>query len=355
MLRSSGVVLGLLLLVNAAGCGKEAEAQVAPAADAVDVDIAKPTVQKVPKTVRLTGTLEGEVEANLAANASGRVLEVKVDVGARVKKGDVLAKLDVNAAALVASEANAQAELAKARRESAKRDCERADKLFEAGAISKQEYDRSTDQCKTSDLDVRAAELRVGQASKTVVDGVVKSTVDGVVTERFVEPGEYVRPDSNVVRVSTVNKLRLKIDVPEAFVGQAKVGTSVTLGVTAYPDRHWTAAIDRRGVSVRAASRDVEVEATIDNADEALLPGMFTTVELAIGEEELPTVPKSAVRSSDGKSRLFVVVGGRANERSVYLGPEIEGDRVAVKRGLAEGDAIIVAPPADLQNGRAVE
>ncbi|HTJ85124.1 MAG TPA: efflux RND transporter periplasmic adaptor subunit, partial [Polyangiaceae bacterium] len=259
MLRSAGAILvgSLLLLPFATGCGSEASAKVEPAAPPLDVELAKPQLRKVPKTVRLTGTLEGGVESNLAANASGRVIEVKVDVGSRVKKGDVLAKLDVNAAALVASEATAQAELARARRESAKRECERATKLYEAGAISKQEQDRLQDQCKTSDLDVRAADLRAGQASKTVVDGVVKSTIDGVVTERFVEPGEYVRADSNIVRVATIDRLRLKIDVPEAFVAQAKVGAPVSLGVTAYPGRAWTAEIDRRGVSVRHASRDV--------------------------------------------------------------------------------------------------
>ncbi len=353
MLRSNPSFVLVLALLGA-GCSKEASAEVEPAAPPLDVEIAAPVVATVPRSVRLTGSLVGDVESNLAANASGRVIEVKVDVGARVKKGDVLARLDTNAASLVASEAGAQAELARSRRESAKRECERATKLFESGAISKQELDRTQDQCKNSDLDVRAAELRVGQASKTVVDGVVRSSVDGVVTERFVEPGEYVRPDSNVVRVATVDPLRLQIQVPEAFVASAKEGAQVSLSVSAYPGRSWAGAIDRRGVAVRSASRDVVCEAQIANQDGALLPGMFATVALVVGEEALPTVPSSAVRSSDGKTRVFVVTSGHANERAVSLGPAV-GERVAIRRGLSPADQIVLSPPADLENGRAVE
>jgi RND family efflux transporter MFP subunit len=355
MLRSNRPALALVLLVLAPGCSSEAAAKVEPPAPAIDVEIVQAQVATVPKTVRLTGTLVGEIESNFAANASGRVLEVKVDVGSRVKKGDVLARLDTNAASLVASEASAQAELARSRRESAKRECERAAKLFESGAISKQELDRTKDQCDTSDLDVRAAELRVGQASKTVVDGVVRSSFDGVVTERFVEPGEYVRPDSNVVRVATVDPLRLHIEVPEAFVASAKEGAKVSLSVSAYPGRSWSAAIDRRGVAVRQASRDVVCEASVPNADDALLPGMFATVELTVGEEPLPTVPRKAVTLHAGKARVFVVTGGHANERAVFLGPEIEGERVAVRRGLSPEDQLVAAPPPELENGRAVE
>ncbi len=355
MLRSIGASLGALaLLAFGAGCGGEASAGVEPPPPAVDVQIETSQAGPVPRTVKLTGSLRGEQESDLAANASGRVVEMPVDVGQAVKKGDVLARLDTRAVALVASEAKAQADLARSRREQAKRECERSKGLLEAGAISKSEYDRTQDQCNTSDFDVRAAEARAGQASQTLVDGVVRAPFDGVVVERLIEPGEYVRADTPIVRVATVDRLRLKIEVPEAHVASARVGAAVTFGVSAWPERTWTAAIDRRGVAVRTQSRDVIAEASLANPDGALLPGMFATVELVVGEDQLPSVPVSAIVTRDGRPHAFVEVDGRAAERVLSLGPKLAGERVSVRRGIKVGDSVVVAPPADLKNGSAV-
>ncbi len=353
MLRSLKVgVVGLGLLASA--CRGEARANVQDAEPPLDVDIQRAVGAQLPKSVRLTGSLRGEVESDLAANASGRVVKVNVQVGSIVKKGDVLATIDTSLAQLVASEAGAQAELARAREKSAKRECERGKLLSEAGAISKSELDRLEDACKTSSIDLLAASARAGQASKTIVDGTVRATIDGVVVERFVEPGEYVRSDSKVARVATASSLRLAVDVPEVFVASAQSGAALTLRVAAFPGRSWSTRIDRPGVVVRVESRDVLAEAPIDNADGALLPGMFATVELVTGEEKLATVPQKAVFQRDGKPRVFVVANGKANERVVVLGPEKDG-AVAVRQGLAPDEEVVVDPPAGLANGRAVE
>jgi membrane fusion protein, multidrug efflux system len=356
MLRWFGAGLVGVAGLLSSGCGGEARANVEEAEPALDVDIQKAKAEPAPKTVRLTGSLRGEVESDLAANASGRVTKVNFQVGSAVKKGDILATIDTSLAQLVASEAGAQAELAKLRETSAKRECERGKMLSEAGAISKSELDRLLDACKTSSVDVAAASARASQASKTIVDGTVRSTIDGVVVERSVEPGEYVRSDSKVARVATASSLRLAIDVPEMYVASAQQGASLTLKVAAFPQRSWSARIDRPGVAVRAASRDVLAEAPIDNADGALLPGMFATVELVTGEETLATVPQKAVFQRDGKPRVFVVANGKANERVVVLGPENkEKGFVAIRQGLSPDEEVVVAPPEGLANGRAVE
>ncbi|NUP05053.1 MAG: efflux RND transporter periplasmic adaptor subunit [Polyangiaceae bacterium] len=347
---------GLFLLGPAllSGCGSEAKADVQPAAAAIDVDVAQAEERVVPKTIRLTGTLRGDQESKLSPNASGRVVEVKVDVGSPVKKGDILMKLDTRAASLVASEAGSQAELARTRRENAKRECERAKLLLEGGAISKAEHDKTMDQCKTSEIDVRSAEARASQAAQTLSDGTVKAPFDGIVAERLVEPGEYVRSDTPILRVATLKKLRLEIEVPEAFVSFAANGAKVDFGVSAYPGRSWNATIDRRGVAVRSASRDVIVEAPVDNPDGVLLSGMFASVDLTVGEEPMPVVPAASVFARDGKTHLFIDAAGRAEERAVQLGPRLGGDWVAVKRGVARGDSVITKRPDDLKNGAPV-
>ncbi len=352
-LNLRGVALALLTLGT--GCRGEASAQVEPSADPVDVETARAEEALVPETVLLTASLRGAEESKLSPNASGRVVETRVDAGSKVKKGDVLMRLDTRAAALSASEATSQVDLARARRDSAARECERSKVLFEAGAMSKADYERASDACKTSSIDVRVAEVRATQAAQTLGDGTVRAPFDGVVTERLVERGEYVRADTAIVRVATLDALRLSIEVPETYVAAATVGKEVTFGVSAYPERRWRARISRGGVLVRPASRDVVVEALVDNRDEALLSGMFATVDLPVREVSAVIVPRRAVFDADGKTHVFVKVDGRAEERAVQLGPPMPEEKVAVRRGLTKGDAVITARPAELTNGAAVK
>lgn len=346
-------LLAMVPLVG--GCRGEAHADMKPRADAVEVDTVRVEQRMVPTTVRLTGSLRGAQESKLSPNASGRIVSIAVDVGSRVKKGDVLMKLDTRAAALTASEASSQVELARTRLENANRECDRTRQLYEAGAIAKAEYDRQMDMCKTIKIEVRAAETRATQAAQILGDGTVKAPFDGVVAERLVEPGEFVRADTAILRVATVDTLRLEIEVPEAFVGASQPGKHVAFGVSAFPGKTWTATIDRRGVAVRPSSRDVIVEAWVDNKDGLLLSGMFATVELPMAETQMAVVPKSATFEVAGKSHVFVDVDGIAHERSVQLGPEVDDNFVAIKRGVKVGEAVVTKRPADLVNGAAVK
>lgn len=352
MMRYVGGLL-LLALPLAAGCQGEARASVEERPAAVDVDTVRVEERAVPKTVRLTGSLRGAQESKLSPNASGRIIDVNVDVGSRVKKGDILMKLDTRAAALTVSEMSSQAELARTRRENAKRECERASKLVDAGAISRSEYEKQADQCKTTDIEVRAAEARASQAAQTLGDGTVRAPFDGVVAERLVEPGEYVRADTAILRVAKVETLRLAIEVPEAFVAAAEPGKTVTFGVAAFPGRTWTTTIDRKGVAVRASSRDVVVEALVDNKDGALLSGMFATVDLAVSESNAAVIPKSSVFEVGGKAYVFVDAEGVAEQRVLQLGPAV-GDHYSVKRGVKPGESVVTTRPANLENGAAV-
>ena len=132
-------------------------ATAAPALVSVQTELVSPL--DVPRTLRLTGTLRGDREADLAANASGRVLQVMIERGVAVKAGQVLAKLDVRAATLSASEARAQAESARAQEQQALDECGRYEKLKERGAISDLEYQQKITQCRTLILEIGRAHV----------------------------------------------------------------------------------------------------------------------------------------------------------------------------------------------------
>jgi RND family efflux transporter MFP subunit len=308
---------------------------------------------EVPTTLRLSGTLRGNQETDLAANAAGRVLATSVERGAMVKPGQVLAKLDVRAAALSATEARAQAESAQAQQAQGQAECARYEQLKTKGAISDLEYDRAMSQCRTLPLSAQAASARARLAAQNVGDGIIRAPFAGVVTERQIEVGQYVRQDTRIVTLVSLDPLRLELAVPESEVGKVKVDADVAFTVAAFPGQRFEGKIRFVSGALRRATRDLVVEALVKNPDKTLLPGMFADVELSIGTRKLPSVPKASVILRDGQARAFALVDGRLEERLLALGPEV-GDRVSVAKGAALGELVALPPLEGLSNGQRV-
>lgn len=353
--RAAGLLI-LALAAAPAGC-KAKDTAAAPAETSVRpsrVDTTEAREQPMPRTLALTGTLRGERQTDLAANANGRVIETLVERGAEVKKGAVLARLDVRAAALSAAEAQANVDVARAQEETATRECERYKGLLATGAISQAEYDKTSDLCRSSPLFVAAAAARMRTVSQGIGDGQIVAPFNGMISERFVEVGEYVRQDSKVVSLVAIDALRLEFTVPEANVGAVKEGGALTFTVTAYPGRPFSGTVRFISAALRETTRDLVAEAKVENADRALRPGMFASIALATGEAPSTVVARDAIVLKDGRARVFAVVDGRLEERVVQIGAE-KGDMVAVLRGVRAGDKLVLKPSEALQNGQAVE
>jgi membrane fusion protein, multidrug efflux system len=349
-----GGALGLSALAGCKPTPTEAAEPSAAASAATSVRTEPASLLEVPKTLRLTGTLRGDREVDLAANAIGRVLKISVERGMAVKPRQVLATLDVRAASLSAAEADAQARSVAAQNEQARDECTRYEKLKERGAVSDLEYQQKITQCRTLPLSAQAATARAALAAQNVGDGIVRAPFAGIIAERFIEVGQYVRQDSKVATLVAVDPLRLELAVPEAEVSRVALGAEVAFGVSAYPGRRFTGKIRYVSGVVRASTRDLVVEAVVDNPERALLPGMFADVELSVGSQRLPSVPRSSLVTRGDQARLFVVQDGRVEERVVALGPAL-GERVAVLRGVGPEETVVVSDPDKLQNGQAVQ
>ncbi|HVY47238.1 MAG TPA: efflux RND transporter periplasmic adaptor subunit [Minicystis sp.] len=348
-------LLSAILAVSAAttGCKKKAPPP-PPPVEKVHVETADVREQTMPRTIPVTGTLHGQRQTDLAADANGKVLETLVERGAQVKKGDVIAKLDVRAAAAAAAEAHANVAVAKAQAESAERDCERYRGLLAKHAITQAEFDRAADACKTDPLAVRAAEARAHAASLNVTDGTIRAPFNGYVAERQVDVGQYVHPDTKVATVVELDPLRLEITVPEIELAAVKPGVAITFTVAAFRGKTFEGTVKFVSPAVREATRDVVAEAEVPNPDHALLPGMFAEGRLAVGEEKDPVVPKAAVTEREDHQVVFAVVAGHIEERLVQLGAT-KGDDVAVRRGVKPGEKVVLHPDTKLWNGAPVD
>jgi RND family efflux transporter MFP subunit len=352
------IPLASLLLSLTSACNKPANAESDAGASPLDKPISvktdKVTEIEVPTTLRLSGSLKGNQETDLAANAAGRVIATQVERGASITPGQVLARLDMRAAALSAADARAQAASVQAQQQSAQQECARYEQLKQKGAVSDLEYDRIQTQCRTLPLSAQAATARAQLAAQNVGDGVIRAPFAGVVTERYVEVGQYVRQDSRIVTVVSLDPLRLELSVPEAEVGRVKVGANVNFSVAAFPDRKFTGEIRFVSGALRSTTRDLVAEAIVKNPDKLLLPGMFADVELTTGTQKLPGVPNTALLLREGQAHAFFVVGDRLEERILSLGPSV-GDRVSVVKGASVNDKLALGPLEQLANGQRVQ
>ena len=308
----------------------------------------------MPRYLTLTGTLRGGLESELAADATGRVVQTSCERGQAVKRGQVIVAVDSRKSALAATAAEAQSRVAQSQLEQARRDCDRVKHLFDVGAISQSEFDRQTAACTSQQWSATAAEAQEKSAATMLGDARVRAPFDGVIGERFVSVGQYVQPSTRVASLYSPDPLRLSLTVPEANIASVTVDTSVSFKVSTFGDELFAGQVKYVSPNVREATRDLVVEASVSNADGRLKPGMFAIARVLIDSPSTPVVPSEALAQDDTSTRVFVVVGQEVQERLVQLGESV-GDVVALVSGAKAGDSVVLRPAANLHDGARVE
>ena len=393
----------LSLLPTLASCqrggaeGEEAQpapaTETAPPTQAIPVRFAKITERKLPPTFEASGTLVADETSEVASQGTGVVVKVEVDVGSRVKKGDVLVRLDSRDASLRVAQANASALQASSRlgikkgqafdakntaevraaKESmdlAVADAERTKTVFDAGGVpqatwdqararaeqARAQYEAALNGTESAWAALAAAQAQAGIAQKAAADTLIRAPFDGAVAERRITAGEFA-PMGRVVAVVVRDQiLRLKLDIPEADVGKISLGKDVSISVAAYPGRVFHGVIKRIGASVRAQSRSLPVEAEIQNEKFELKPGFFARAEIGLGGDPEPAllVPRSAIGTTGTATRVFVRAGNRVVERIVTVGREAEG-LVEIRGILQLTDEIAVENVEKLSDGAEIQ
>lgn len=313
------------------------------------------TEREVPRFLRVTGQLIGKNDAVIAADAVGKVVEAPVERGSVVKAGDALVKLDERQAKLALAEAEASLELAKARLLLAENEQERNAPLAQKRAIAEADFQKLVTDTAAREAELAASLARRDMTQKTLTDSVIRAPFAGVVAERMVEPGEYVKSDSPVARVVDLATLRLVLNVPETEVGALEVGQTVEFTTAAFPARTYTATLRFLGAAMREASRDLVVEATVENTDGTLRPGFFCNARIRLSEEKAAVVPVEALRVDGSRRKLFVIEKNHTlSERLVEVGETREGF-IEIRRGAAAGESVLLQPGPEAVDGVAFE
>ncbi len=174
-------------------------------------------------------------------------------------------------------------------------------------------------------------------AQKKVADAVVRAPVSGSVSERLVQPGEFIRENTPVATIVQMNPLKLKTAIQERHAATIRPGQTVLFVVEAFPDRHFTGKIAYVSPAVDQATRTFPVEALVDNPDRVLKPGFFAKgIAQTKLDQNVLAAPEAAISTLAGVSTVYVIEGGKARQQQVTLGAR-QNDLVEIVGGL-KGD-----------------
>lgn len=332
------------LSVGLAACGSESGAEsvaAVPKSTAVTVTVAPVTVRQVERTVSVVGTLEANEHAQLASESQGQVTAVEADLGDRVQKGQVLARVRTDV--LEAKLREAEASMAEASADEG-----RAQPLRSQGIIAPQEYEK-----------IRTA-LEVARARRDLLRielerATVRSPFDGSVSARLVNLGDYVQPGTAMFRVVQDDPLKFRGELPERDVPALSIGQEVRIIVDAYPDEKFMGKVSRVGAASDPAARALAFEVLVPNADHRIRPGFFGRGDLVLRRDaHAVAVPRSAVTTFAGVTKLFVVENGVAHEKPIVLGADLGDGWVEVTEGVSQGEQVATSGLSRLTEGAEV-
>lgn len=384
--------LALCLFALAACSRPETTTAAAKSPDIPTVRVAQADVADLARTVVLTAEFHPFQEVDVMAKVAGYIKKIDVDVGDRVRQGQLLATLEIPEMADDQRRAQAtlersQAEVARAKDELKRHQesqkiahvsYERLHGVSEQrkGLISQQELDDAQSRdlgaqaqvaSARSSLDAAEQQVRVSTAElervKTMFDYTrVTAPFTGVITKRYADTGSMIQAGTSsntqaspVVRLSENSLLRLILPVPESAVSTVHIGQTVDVMVPTLK-RTFPGKVARFSDKVMPATRTMDTEVDVPNANLTLIPGMYAEVHLTLEHREhVVTVPVTAVETGDaGKRRVFVVTAENHVEiRAIETGLET-ADKVEVKSGVREGELVVTGSRTGLTAGQEV-
>ncbi len=371
----------------------------------IEVSTVPAVMRQLPRYFEATGSLAANEQTDVAPETSGKVSAVGVDIGSYVKRGQMIVKLDDSDLRIRVQQAQAQLDQAKATQRQneakiglrpgqrfnpenvpevsaaraaldlAEANLRRYERLVETGDVSRAAYDQQKSQrdqlhdqyevaihqaqqnyaaVANAQGAVEAAQTQLALAKRSLNYSVVVAPMAGYVSDRPADVGEYVSPTSKIATIVSLNPLRVRIDVPEQAIPRVRLGESVSVSVSAYPERNFAGHIARVSPSVTAASRTLSVEAEVENSSGELKPGQFATIRILLPQSEPAVlVPQRALRQISGATYVFVIKNGRAEQRLVQSG-QTEGDLVEIKSGVAADEPVATSNVDQLSDGATV-
>jgi RND family efflux transporter MFP subunit len=308
------------------------------------------------QTLSLPGTLQGFVQAPVAARAGGYLRRWTRDIGSRVRQGELLAEIETPELDQQLSQAIAARQQTAASLDLAKSSMLRWEALRKRDAVSQQELDERRSAYAQAQANLAAADANVERLRQLEGFKRVVAPFSGVITKRNVDIGDLIDTTGKpLFLLSQTDPLRVYVNVPQAYAQLVKRGQTATVTQTELHGRTFRGEVARTAASIDAATRTMQVEVSLRNQDGALLPGAFVQVDLALPPSGTVMVPFNALLfRGEGVRVAAVDAKGTVHIRPVRLGRNF-GDSVEILEGLSGGERLVVNPADSLAEGDQVQ
>ena len=364
-IRRAKLVALVVLLVLAVGAGRTlfVRSSNARALQAETAELAKtyvrvgsPTVGGAATTLTLPGSLQGAVQAPIAARASGYLKRWTRDIGSRVAKGELLAEIESPEAQQQLSQAIAARQQAEAALALAKSTAERWADLRRTGMVPQQQLDERLSAQQQAAATLAAAQANVERLRQLESFTRITAPFSGVITRRNVDVGDLIDAGGSrpLFVLTQADTLRVSVEVPQAYAHLVRAGQAVTVRQAELRGRDFKGQVARTAGSIDPATRTMQVEISLDNRDGALLPGAYVQVSLPLPAGNAIVVPSSAlVFRGEGLRVATVDERNRVKLVPVKLGRNY-GTSVEVLEGLGGRERLVLNPSDSLAEGEVV-
>jgi len=381
-LLAAGMVFSALLILPACSNSVADKRSDTPASEhRLQVRAVPVKVDELHRNVESVGSLFALEEVTVSSEVDGRVDEVMVDTGDHVERGQPLVNVSTTELKLALDQQRALFQQARARLgitgesddlknvidaaevkkaaadlKEAQEIYKRSQMLLEKQLLPRQDFDQTEARLHAAtaayDLAVQSVQnLRaqlpqyraaVELAEKKLRDAVIRAPFKGQVKERVVAPGQYLKVQTPVMIIVSMDPLRVRLKIPEMMAGWIRAGEGIHVSVEAYPDKTFSGKLTRTNPVVDPQSRTFEVEALLDNSEGLLKPGFFVKARIPSGKvDRVLAVPRDALQYSYGVYKVCLIQGDVLKETEVKIG-ELAGEDAEIVSGIRTGDMIAV-------------
>jgi membrane fusion protein (multidrug efflux system) len=306
----------------------------------VPVEVAPVERRQISSYIETNGTLEAENEVDLVARVTAPIVDLKVEEGMQVDKGQILARLDD-------SELRARTEISRATLDEAEQVFGRAESLKDNQLISPEEYDQVVTRLETARAQAESDRIQLGYTE-------IRAPFAGLIVNRYIHYAEQVNTGMPLFRISDFNPLLCPIQIPERDLPKVQIGQQAYLTLEGWPEERFPAKVLRVRPVVDSATGTVRVTLEVETKGR-LRPGMFARVFVQTETRaDALVVPRKALSLESIGDTVYVVESDTASRRDVHLGFK-EGDFVEVLSGISEGERVVVVGQDGLSDGTPIQ
>jgi RND family efflux transporter MFP subunit len=323
-----------------------------------DVVVVYPKQAAAVEEVVLPGGTQPYISSPIYARTNGYLVKWFFDIGAHVKKGDLLAVIDTPEMDRQLEQTRADQQTAQSNLALAQITANRWQNLIKTRSVSQQSTDQAVENLGAMQSTLNSAAANVGRLQELVSYEKVYAPFDGIVTVRNTDVGWLINagyaPNSELFQLAQISTLRVFVAVPQVYASAARAGGTATLTLDEFPNRTFRGKIARTSNSIDLASRTLNTEVDVDNPTGELLPGAYVQVHLKLpGKAYAVTIPSSTLLFRSEGLQVGVVRNGVAQLVPIKIGRDY-GATVEVVSGLTPADAVIASPSDSLISGTPV-